>query len=83
MSLIMALDTMEQASLRTGFVPRNMPGIFDPGGYDIVTVQSMAGRHIRVADRLVGTTIHAFFASLACIRMSDVRMTMPEKDYFS
>ena len=43
----------------------------------------MDGRHIRVADRLVGTTIYAFLAPLACLRMIDVRMAMIEKDYFS
>ena len=42
----------------------------------------MGGRHIRVADRPVGTTIYAFLAPLARLRLIDARMTMIEKDYF-
>ena len=42
----------------------------------------MRGRHIGVADRTIRTTVHAFFASLTRLRMSDARMAMIEKDYF-
>ena len=42
----------------------------------------MGGRHIGIAERLIGTTIHAFPASLASFRMNYARMTMIEKDYF-
>jgi len=42
----------------------------------------MDGGHIRVVDRLVGTTIHAFLASLTRRCMINARMAMLEKDYF-
>ena len=38
--------------------------------------------HIGVTDRTIGTTVHAFFASLTRLGIRDARMAMIEKDYF-
>jgi hypothetical protein len=52
------------------------------GEYGAVCARSMSGRHIGEADRPIGTTVHAFLASLTCLLISDTRMAMIEKDYF-
>ena len=69
------------ASLRTAPHAEQNARLLQPWRVDIVIVRSMGGRHIRVADRPIGTAIHAFLAALARLRMIDARMAMIEKDY--
>ena len=42
----------------------------------------MSGRNIGVTDRPIGTSVHAFLASLTRLVIRDTRMAMIEKDYF-